>query len=635
MERRKHFLLIISFFGFFNCYAQDGNYAVNKIPAQLLVNSNVVKRFEELRFEVIDIGKARLYHKYVITILNEKGNGHANLHMEYDKLHSIESIEGRLYDESGKKIKTLKKGDIQDLSGTSEMSLAEDNRIKQFSFYHKSYPYTVEYETEVKYNHTLFYPWWVPQEDENYAVEYSRISVSCPQGIDFRFKAYNYPGQQVITTEKNNKVSTWEIKNLASIEEEYAAPHWLEITPAVCMGPVQFQMENYVGNMSTWQDFGKFVYALKNGRDQLPDNIKQTVHSLTDGITDTKKKIEILYDFFQKNTRYISIQLGIGGWQPFDAKNVAANRYGDCKALSNYMYSLLKEAGVRSFYTLVKADARNFFIKDFPFSQFNHVILCVPVQKDTVWLECTSQTSPAGYLGHMTAQRPALLIDENGGTIVQTPKYGLKENLQLRNTLASIDEEGNLTANIITDYKALQQDRLHGIINNYSKDNVMEYLKSEIDLPNYDVVKFDYKEQRSALPVITETLNITDKNYAQVSGSRLFINPNIISKTHHKIIANSERKFEVVLSLEYRDVDTVQIIIPVGYQAESVPEPQNIKTRFGTYTSSVKLSGEKIIYYRSMEEYEGRFPSGAYNDLVKFYDQVYKADRNKVVFVKK
>ena len=69
----------------------------------------------------------------------------------------------------------------------------------------------------------------------------------------------------------------------------------------------------------------------------LPEDIKKKVHELTDHLKDPREKINVLYDFLQKNTHYISIQLGIGGWQPFPADYVAAKRYGDCKALSNYM----------------------------------------------------------------------------------------------------------------------------------------------------------------------------------------------------------------------------------------------------------------------------------------------------------
>ncbi len=387
--------------------------------------------------------------------------------------------------------------------------------------------------------------------------------------------------------------------------------------------------------MSTWQDFGKFVYALKQGRDELPENIKNVVHNLTDGISDNKKKIEVLYDFFQKNTRYVSIQLGIGGWQPFDAKYVAINRYGDCKALSNYMYALLKEAGIKSFYTLVKAGTnKKFFISDFPSSQFNHVILCVPSPKDTCWLECTSQTIAAGYLSSFTSDRNVLLIDEDGGKLVRTPKYSVNQNLQLRKTKATVDTEGKLVADVVTIYKATQQDELHGMINALSKDKVLEYLKSEIDLPNYDVVNFDYKEEKSDLPVIKETLSLTADNYVQVSGSRLFITPNILTRSHKKLMDNNDRKFNVELTLEYKDVDSVEIKIPAGYKAEAVPQDVDLQTKFGRYKVLFKVMPEKIIYYRSMEQFEGKFPPDAYSDLVKFYQRIYGSDRSKIVLVK-
>lgn len=128
--------------------------------------------------------------------------------------------------------------------------------------------------------------------------------------------------------------------------------------------------------------------------------------------------------------------------------------------------------------------------------QFNHVILSVPLQTDTVWLECTSQTLPAGYLSGFTSNRYALMVDENGGVLVRTPKYNLRDNLETRNILADVNTDGHLTANVITVYKARQEDAIHSLINNSSKDKVLEHLKEEIDLPNYDVLSFTYKEEK-------------------------------------------------------------------------------------------------------------------------------------------
>lgn len=619
----------------FSAGAAEGDYAIANIPAALLKDANAVKRIEELRFEITDNNRAVLKHKVVYTILNENGDRWAFFHVGYDRLRSVESFDGTLYDATGKKIKSLKKGEIKDESGMDDASLADDNRVKWHNFFYKVYPYTVEYEVEVRYKGTMFLPDWIPQEKSSMSVQQSLLKVICPASNPLRYKMFNYKGEPVITDDKDNKVYQWEVKNLATTETEYASPAWHELTPSVFLAAEKFSLEDYQGSNASWKDFGKFVYDLKKDRDALPDNVKQKVHALTDGLSDVKEKVKRLYEYMQQNTRYISVQLGVGGWQPFDAKYVAEKKYGDCKALSNFMYALLKEAGIRSLYTVISGDVDNdYLLTDLPCSQFNHIILFVPDGKDTTWLECTSQTVATGYLGSFTSNRYAVAVDENGGALVHTPKYGYKENQEIRNISASIDENGHLNASITTQYKAEQQDRVHSIINGLSKDKLMEFLKEDIDLPTYDINSFEYAEEKSALPVVKEKLNLVADNYASVSGKRFFVMPNIMTRAQRKLKADEARVNDIVLDFEFTDIDTAFIKIPAGYTPESMPADVKVESKFGKYRSSVKLEDNSIKYYRHYEHYSGRFPAKDYAELVKFYESIYKADRGKVVLVK-
>jgi Domain of Unknown Function with PDB structure (DUF3857)/Transglutaminase-like superfamily len=614
--------------------AGDGDFAVSKIPVALLKGANAVKRMEEIKYQVIDLNKAKSYRKFAYTILNENGDKYSSLIESYSKLSSIEAIEGRLYDAAGVKIKSLKPADIQDLSGTSDNNLADDVRIKKHSFYYRSYPYTVEYEIEERINYTMFYPGYTPVNGSNLAVVSSTMTLELPPNIQFRYKLSNI--EKPVEKEENNITSyTWQLTNYSAVQNETFGPAFTEITPVVYMGPVQFAIEGYEGNMSNWQDFGKFVHALKANRDQLPADIKAKVHELTDNEKDIQKKIALLYNLLQKNTRYISVQLGIGGWQPFDATYVATKKYGDCKALTNYMYALLKEAGINSYYTLVKAgNNRKFFLQDFPSSQFNHAILSVPVNNDTLWLECTSQTIAPGFLGDFTDDRYALMIDEQGGKLVRTPRYDYTVNTQVRKINAAIDVEGNASINTATHFKALAQDDLQGFINAISKDKVKEYLNKSIGLPQYELNSFDYEEHRNRLPELKETLGITAKNYASVTGKRMFVIPNMFSKLNTLLETDTARKYDLVLNYGCTDIDSVEIVVPPGYISELLPPACFINSPFGKYVNSTRIEGDKIIYYRKMEKYSGRFPKTAYNELVQFYEKIYKADRGRVVLVK-
>ena len=66
----------VIFFSVTQLKSQD--YNVSLIPDSLKAHANVVKRYSELRFTIINEKKARLYEKEVFTILNEAGAKFAN-----------------------------------------------------------------------------------------------------------------------------------------------------------------------------------------------------------------------------------------------------------------------------------------------------------------------------------------------------------------------------------------------------------------------------------------------------------------------------------------------------------------------------------------------------------------------------
>ena len=181
----------------------------------------------------------------------------------------------------------------------------------------------------------------------------------------------------------------------------------------------------------------------------------------------------------------------------------------------------------------------------------------------------------------------------------------------------------------------MQQDDIHGMINHLSKEKVKEHLQEQLDFSTYDISHFDYKEQKTSLPVINERLDITVSNYATITGKRLFIVPNVMTRSGRKLSQDSTRKYDIRLGYEYKDVDSVEIELPKGYAPEAMPQPVSVISKFGSYSCSVQLKEDKLYYYRMIEHNGGRYPAKEYTDLVKFYETIYKADRGRVVLVKK
>ena len=192
----------------------------------------------------------------------------------------------------------------------------------------------------------------------------------------------------------------YEFNDLKPVTRMPYAPYLDDLTPYMLFAPEKISYYGTTGSMASWTSFGKWQYDLAVDRDLIPDSYLQPLREqLSDCHTDREKIVKVC-NFVDKNTRYVSLQLGIGGYQPATAVSVAVTGLGDCKGLSNYMHTLLKDVGIDSRLVAIGTEDSR-LIPDFAnVNQLNHMVLAALLEqgKDTVWLECTNSKLSPGYI---------------------------------------------------------------------------------------------------------------------------------------------------------------------------------------------------------------------------------------------
>ncbi len=619
-------------------FGADPKYPVTEIPEGLKKEVNVIVRENQRTFKILAKDKAS-YHVYkVITILNEQGKSFATEVVGYDKLTKIRDFKGSVYDQAGKLIKRLKPAEIYDQSAYDGVTLYSDNRLKAANLSQGNYPYTVEFEYEIELKYLFQIPRFVLMSEEKMSVQRASYTLEYPPALKPRYKELNMDQHPSVgTTDGGNERTSWVFQNILPIKEEPYGPSDEDFYPQILAAPSEFQYDDYTGSMTSWNEFGKWIASLNEGRDQVPEATQVRIKSLTADLKSTEEKAKAVYHFLQNKTRYVGIQLGIGGFQPFEASVVDETGYGDCKALSNYMVSMLKTIGIKSYYALIHAGPDAPELKaDFVCSQFNHAVVAVPNGTDTLWLECTSQTKPFGYAGSFTGGRKALLITENGAKIANTPRYSADENLQACSANVVVDVTGNARAKVRTSYQGLQYENsnLDAIVND-QYDDQKKWVLENTQIPAFDLTAFKVTNQKDKLPAAFVDLELNLNRFANVSGKRIFLTPNLMNRQNYIPEAVEKRKTKVVRKIAYTDLDTIRYKLPAEIYPEFVPEDVKIKSRFGEYEASFKVENGNIVYTRRIKMNKGEFPPDSYQELIDFYRGVSKADNTKMVFMSK
>ncbi len=620
-------------------FAQKEDFSVAKIDPNLKSGADAVVRLQETIFDIKDKGTATTKYRYVCTIFNKDGDSESQCVVSFDQLTKIKNLDGKLYDANGKVVSKLKKSDIYETGATDGLQFVSDSHVKVARFSYGNYPYTIEFEYETTSKNLMFYPMFVPQESPKFGVEKSSLLVISPKELKLRYKENNFSNACKKSQKDGKDTYLWELNNVPTAKlETYGLP-WNAKAPWVQTAPSEFEVQGYEGKFQTWEDYGKFNNDLRKERDIVPQATQEEIKKLVANEPTKFLKAKKVYEYMQSRTRYMFIGLGIGGWQPMPAQEVDKKGYGDCKALTNYTKSLLKVVGIDSHYSLVNAgdDSRDVVVDEkFPSPRFNHAFLCIPMEKDTVWVECTSQNAPFGYIGDFTDDRNVLITTENGGKVVHTKKYTALDNTQNTNAIIKVNEAGEGEIDATTTYRGRACETNHLMhIAEKAPETQRKWVNENTPLPDFELSEFKIDLKKTLIPEVAQKRKLKARNIFPRTGKRLFITPNLLNKFDEKLEVDENRKEDIFLKgIDFSDNDTITYYLPEKYHIEGTTNDVKITSPFGEYKSQIKAEQGKITYTRQFMMKKGHYSKEKAKELNEFIKNVKKADNTKIVCVK-
>ena len=572
-----------------------------------------------------------------VQVMDKDGEDAALFRVDTDSYTSISSFSGTV-SHGGRTVAKLSRKDLMTQSLSS--GLAEDEYATYYSP-SAPYPYTVRYEYTVSYRKGVaYFSVFMPVDEERLELRKASYSITVPSGVEIAW--YSPMVEPSVKKDPKGDVYKWEVPGHPGFTAEHQMPSILEFLPYVCAAPVDFEYGGVPGSQRTWEDVARWNAGLQKDMDDLPGDFREKIRAMVGDCVSDYDKVKVLYRYLRENTRYVSIQYGLGGYVPFPASSVVRSGFGDCKALSFFFKSMLAEAGVASDYVILNTERASFFPNFSSFAQMNHAVVAVPLPEmsDTLWVECTNPKYPLGYRHDGIAGHEVVLVREDGGGMRKASAYPDSLRRTTVHTSVSLSADGSAVLRGRKDLYLSDVEPYIGFGGLKPEDqaraltSAMVFHPDNVRVTGYSDNFEDYpKEGRSYVPHIGIDYSMDTKAYAQVSSGRLFLPFNPVASAMS--FQRSERRYDLVIRGGYAREEEVSVEIPEGYSVESLPSPVELEAGWGTFTASASLEDGKIVTHYAYCFRPCRLPGERYPEFRDFARAVTRACDARIVLVKR
>lgn len=572
------------------------------------------------------------HHKTVLQVNNERGLDYATFAVGCDATTSLVSFSGEVSYARGGKPQKLKKGDLT----RSEYStmLATDAYRYVYVPQPAAYPFTVTYEwTTRSTDAVLCLDVFCPQPGYEVDVKQSSYSVVHSPDVQMLYTLRNVQADvREVPFSDGRPGLMLELHDLPAVKSERQAPPFAQVFPHAYFVPSAFTFAGTSGALTSWAAFGKWLDTLRQGRDVLPAALKTKLHALTDSCAEPRQKLLRVYRLLEDETRYVSIQLGIGGMRPASAADVCKYGFGDCKGLSNLMVAMLREVGIEADYVVIGTKHENLPADFANVALLDHAICRAHLPEGNVWIECTNPQLPLGYVHSNIAGHEALVVSSDPARpseVVRLPSYAAAENADSISIVVHLDRDGAAQMAVVEMETNLMYEAEKHLLD-LAPDKQRDQLRDQLALPDFAFTTHTIS-QAERRPELSISFEGTCRKYAQVTGSRLFVPLLPYGGPQPLSCSAAERTLPVCIGGEdYTRHYRLELCIPEAYEVEYLPEAPNETTPYGSIRAAVSRDGSKIIVDIHMERAHC-VPADSYADYCAFVGRMADFFKAKVV----
>jgi hypothetical protein len=608
-----------------------------KVPAVVLVG--------DVRTEIDQKGDYTTSFRYAVKILSREGHHYAQARVGYETdLDKIRDLNAWLVRSSGP-VKRFGKSDTLDVA-VRENDVYNEERARVMSGSTEAQPGDVFGFESVVESRSLF-----GQASCSFQgalpVRKSRCEIILPPGWRLKGTMIN---SSPLTPEVNGQSYVWELRDLPFFDDEPAAPPVTSLAPELLINFAAPEGTKVAPPaFETWQEVSRWASSISDPRAQPNEALAAKARELTQGLSDDIQRIRAIGRFAQK-IPYISIQIGLGRFQPHAASEVLAKSYGDCKDKANLMHALLSTLGIPSFPVLVYYGDRDHVKREWPSpALFNHVIIAVqtraasglpaalqhPSLGPLLLFDPTDEYTLLGDLPQGDQGGAALLAAGDSGMLFSMPTIPADLNRLVRETSATLTSSGGLTARIVEQSIGQAAARQRGLWQGLPRTDYQRVIETWLATGISGVKTSRVEASDDETGHFRREIDLTSERYGQLMAGRLLIfKPALVSRQESLFLTDPKRKLPVVLNARAY-AETAHIKLPAGFAVDELPSPVKLALPFGSYDMQIEAQGDEIVFTRRLTTEAVTIPAEQYAAVRGFFEKIMAAEQAPVVLARR